>query len=283
MNGIRVRIRATTLMVLLAFFAIGPSESKAASLTAYYPFDGNGNDASGNGYNLTLYGGVGFASGLFGQALNPNGDDAQYAARPVSDSAFDFGSNNFTVSIWVNFNSTSGEQTMIEKWTGAGGPGWTLTKPSDNSLRFATSFDGSGILNSAPLTITAGVWNDIVVRRDGSSWTLDYDGQVVATATSAATIASSSNPLLIGRRDAGDGRDFSVNGRIDEAAIWNGALSDANVSTLWNGGTGTPANQILTSVPEPSSVVLLSLGLIGVAVRARRRVVKNRTQQGAKS
>ena len=269
MISIRNRIRTIAFVAMIALFTAGPRESKAASLTAYYPFDGNGNDASGNGYNLTLYGGVGFASGLFGQALDPNGNDAQYAARPLSDSAFDFGSNNFTVSIWVNFNSTSCEQTMIEKWTGAGGPGWTLTKPSDNSLRFATSFDPNGILNSAPLTITTGVWNDIVVRRDGSSWTMDYDGQVVATAASAATIASSSNPLLIGRRDAGDGRDFSVNGRIDEAAIWNGALSDAEVTTLWNGGTGTPANQ-LNSVPEPSSVLLLMIGLAGAgAARVR--------------
>ena len=98
-------------MAMIALFTSGPRESKAASLTAYYPFDGNGNDASGNGYNLT-HGGVGFASGLFGQALNPNGSDAQYAA---SATPADFGSKDFTVSIWVNFNSSSGEQTSDRK------------------------------------------------------------------------------------------------------------------------------------------------------------------------
>ena len=206
-------------MAMIALFTSGPRESKAASLTAYYPFDGNGNDASGNGYNLT-HGGVGFASGLFGQALNPNGSDAQYAARPVSDSAFDFGSKDFTVSIWVNFNSSSGEQTMIEKWTGAGGPGWTLTKPGDNSLRFATSFDPGGILNSAPLTIMTGVWNDIVVRRVRvGRWITTGRSSPRRRARHGRVVVES---LLISRRDAADGRDFSVNGRIDEAAIWNG-------------------------------------------------------------
>jgi hypothetical protein len=72
----------------------------------------------------------------------------------------------------------------------------------------------------------------------------------VATATDSSAIAAAANPLLIGRRDAGDGRDFSVNGRLDEAAIWNGALSDAQVTTLWNGGIGTRANLILTSGPS---------------------------------
>jgi hypothetical protein len=236
------------------------------------PRDGR-NDASGNGYNLTQFGGVGFAAGLFGQALDLHHNNSQYAARPVSDPAFDFGSSNFTVSIWANFNTTSGEQTLIEKWDGAAGPGWTLTKLDGDALRFATSFDPGGILNSSPLTIATGTWHDIVVRRDGANWTLDFDDQVVATATDSQAIVAATNPLLIGRRDAGDGRDFSVNGRIDEAAIWNGALTDAQVTTLWNGGSGTRANLILGSVPEPSGVILLGAGFAGVAaiIRWRRR------------
>ena len=271
MNSVRDRICAFVFVAMIALFAGDPREAQAGNLIAYYPFDGNGTDASGNGYNLTLYGGVGFAPGLFGEALDLHHNNAQYAARPVSDPVFNFGSNNFTVSIWVNFNNTSGEQTLIEKWDGAGGPGWTLTKPSDNSLRFATSFAPDGVLNSTSLSITTGTWNDIVVRRDGSSWTMDFDGQVVASTTSTDTITPASDPLLIGRRDAADGRDFSVNGRLDEAAIWNVALSDAEVTTLWNGGIGTPANLVMGSVPEPSSIVLLLIGVAGAgAARVRR-------------
>ena len=276
MNSIRNRIRVSVFVTMIALIAAGPGRSQAGSLIAYYPFDGNGNDASGNGYNLTLFGGVGFASGLFGEALDLHHDNAQYAAWPVSDPAFNFGSSNFTVSIWVNFNNTSGEQTLIEKWDGAGGPGWTLTKPSDNSLRFATSFAPDGVLNSTSLTIATGTWNDVVVRRDGSNWTMDFDGQVVASTTSTETIAPASDPLLIGRRDAADGRDFSVNGRLDEAAIWNVALSDAEVTTLWNGGIGTPANLVMGSVPEPSSVVLLLIGVAG-AVATKVRLGRRRS------
>jgi hypothetical protein len=33
----------------------------------------------------------------------------------------------------VNFNNTSREQTLIEKFLGGGGPGWTLTKREANT------------------------------------------------------------------------------------------------------------------------------------------------------
>jgi Concanavalin A-like lectin/glucanases superfamily len=276
MNSIRNRIRAYVLVTMIALIAAGTGRSEAGSLVAYYPFDDNGNDASGNGFNLSLFGRVGFALGLFGEALDLHHNDAQFAARPVSDSAFNFGSNNFTVSIWVNFNNTSGEQTLIEKWNGAGRPGWTLTKPSDNSLRFATSFAPDGVLKSTSLSITTGTWNDIAVRRDGSSWTMDFDGQVVASTSRTDAIAAAFDPLLIGRRDATDGRDFSVNGRLDEAAIWNVALSDTEVTTLWNGGIGTPANLVMGSVPEPSSILLLLTGLVGTGCEIVRRTRSRR-------
>jgi hypothetical protein len=105
-------------------------------LIGYWPFNGNGTDQSGNGRDLGLAGGVGFAQGLFGQALDLHDNGKQYAARPSDDSVYDFGSSDFTVQVWVNFNTTTGrEQTLIEKWVGAAGPGWTLTKLSDCPIR----------------------------------------------------------------------------------------------------------------------------------------------------
>ncbi len=41
----------------------------AAGLIGYWPFEGNGQDASGNGYDLTLEGGAMFGQGISGQAL----------------------------------------------------------------------------------------------------------------------------------------------------------------------------------------------------------------------
>ena len=67
------------LAAILIASAATLQETRAGGLIAYYPLDDNGNDGSGNGYNLDLYGGVGFAPGLFGQALDLHHSNSQFA------------------------------------------------------------------------------------------------------------------------------------------------------------------------------------------------------------
>jgi hypothetical protein len=105
-------------------------------LIGYWTFDGTTVDASGNGNTLALQGGATFGQGLFGQALSLDGQLGSYAAALTNNTAFDFGSDDFTVQIWVDFNTLSGEETLIEKFTGAAGPGWTFTLPNPSDLQF---------------------------------------------------------------------------------------------------------------------------------------------------
>jgi hypothetical protein len=256
--------RATLVLVALALLLGGVRQAKAgfvAGLQAYYAFDGNGLDSSGNGRDLTLVGNPGFAPGMFGQALDLHGDGSQYAIRPVVDSAFQFGFSDFTIQVWVNFNVSPAlrEQTLIEMFEGESGPGWTLTAPNyaDGFQFFANP---AGILQ-ANNTATTGVWEQVVVERGRHGFELFVDDRLVAGGASSSAIPSSSNPLLIGRRDAADGRDFSVNGRIDDVAIWNRALTDDEIATLWNGGAGTP----VLETPEPASLTLSLIGMTAVA------------------
>jgi VCBS repeat-containing protein len=185
---------------------------------------------------MQLFGGVGFAVGLFGQALDMNRNSAQYAARPVSDPVFNFGTSSFTVQEWVNFDTTAGEQVLIEKFDGGGGPGWTFTKLDGNTLRVA----GVSVSDTPALTIPTNVWHQFLLRKNGSQFDVYFNGISVRSTTNAGgAIANASRPLLIGKRNDGDGRNFAVDGRIDEVAIWDRALSDAEIATLYNGGAGT--------------------------------------------
>ena len=62
---------------------------------------------------------------------------------------------------------------------------------------------------------------------------LFVDGVAIATADVGGTeISDSPNGLLVGMRNQGDGRGFFHNGLIDDVAIWNGALSDAEIALL---------------------------------------------------
>ena len=225
-------------LVFLLVFAVGGLATAQEGLIGYWPFDGSGADLSGGGRTLGLFGDVGFVPGLFGQALDLHGNPNQYAARPGDDQIFDFGAADFTLQVWVRFNQTSGEQTLLEKFSFQAGPGWTVTKLPGQVWRL--HFDGAIVLDSAPQSIPSGVWHHVVVRRQGATFRILYDGSVVAQGSSTGAISDTGMPLLVGKRNQFDGRHFPVDGQIDEVAIWSRALSDAEIAFLFNGGNGNP-------------------------------------------
>jgi hypothetical protein len=207
------------------------------SLIGYWPFDGTGSDRSGGGRPLQLYGDVGFAPGLFGEALDLHRDNTQFAQRPIDDEILDLGASDFTIQAWVNFNTTTAEQTIVEKFQGARGPGWTVTKQAANTLQFYAM--PSAVITSDPLPIPTGVWLQVVVRRTGDLFELFCDGMLVASGENPNPVPATTYPLLVGKRNDA-GQVFPVDGRIDEVAIWLRALDDAELAFLWNDGDGNP-------------------------------------------
>jgi hypothetical protein len=136
-----------------------------------------------------------------------------------------------------------------------------------------------GPIDSTPLSITTGVWHQVVVTRNGSAFSLYFDDNVVGSTVFSGALTPSSNPLLIGRRDSADPRDFAVDGRLDEVAIWNRALSASEVASLWNNGQG----MLISSVPEPSTLVLSGLATLVGACLLRRRPLTSPTNDFAGS
>lgn len=231
------------ILVFGGFAAVqkGQQERLQEGLIGYWPFDGNGNDLSGAGRHLELFGEVGFAPGLFGQALDLHGNPNQFAQRPVDDEVYDFGANDFSLQIWVNYHSVNGEQCLIEKFYGQAGPGWTLTSFPPYAVQFYACPSFFVFLG---VYMPTGMWHQIVIRRTGELLELFFDGEQVAQAFNPEPIPNSPLPLLIGKRNIYDGRDFPTNGRIDEVAIWNRALTDDEIAFLFNNGQGNPVVSI---------------------------------------
>ncbi len=262
---------ACALAIIMVALGLSASSARAAltdGLLGYWPFNGNAADMSGNGRDLQLFGGAGFGPGLIGQALALPGNSSSYAQRPVSDPVFDFGSSDFTIQAWFNFSINYREQTLVEKFTGCCGGGWTLTTPGGSDLQF---YSQPVIVLNAGEAFTIGVWHQAIVRRSGSTIDMFFDGNLVATGTASGPLPSSPNPLLIGKRNPQDGRDFSVDGSLDEIAIWGRAVSNAEIAELYNGGQGMalaiPVTiEIKPPATPPVPINLSSAGVVPVAI-----------------
>ena len=98
---------------------LGGLNSVLPTPVARYPFEGNTNDASGNGNNATFANGPAtYTAGQFGQAIALNGVN-QYLTVPFSTGLSISGS--YTVSTWVNVST----QPAVSS---AGGPALFSTR-----------------------------------------------------------------------------------------------------------------------------------------------------------
>jgi hypothetical protein len=128
-----------------------PCISPPAGLSGWWPGDGNASDLI-FGRDGTFQGDATTDSGLVGFAFKLDGDGD--FIEVADDQGLNFGPGDFTIDLWVNFEDTTGEQVLVEKFIQSDN-GWTFTKLSDNVLRLA--FDnGSGEefdLDTDPLKI----------------------------------------------------------------------------------------------------------------------------------
>jgi hypothetical protein len=254
-----VRIMFSSFVVMIAVLIGGEALAGSLSngLAGYWQFNGDGTDVSGNGNNVALYGGTGYGTGLFGQALTLDGMKGSYA-QVTNNTAFDLGTGDFTIQVWANLNSATsvdGEApVLVEKFIYGGGPGWTFYSMYSRPEFYSNS---TSLIMTGSVTIPNNKWQQYLIERSGNTFTMYFDGNPVATASFSGSVGGSPNPMLIGARNAEDGRNLTLNGLIDETAIWNRALSPTEIASLWNDGSGL---ELSSTVPEPSIWLLLAMG-----------------------
>jgi hypothetical protein len=207
--------RALSDAELSALRSRNPSSDPAFKIT----FDPNATDPAVN-----LVGNPKLGNGVQGKGLELHGLNGEYAVRPSDDGILDFGLSDFTIQASAKFNQPEGrEQVLLEKLEGQGSAGWTLTKLSDNRIAF---WAAPGIvLRSAPQALS-NEWHRFSVRAARGHYEVFMDGKLIASSDSLVPIRDTTMPLLMGKRNAADGRNFALDGSIDEITIWNYAVSD---------------------------------------------------------
>lgn len=149
----------------------------------------------------------------------------------VSDvAAIDITGTALTVCCWINLDVNNATQDVVAKYGSS--PLQYLLRINNSGQLSVFIGDGGNDNAVGGTTIGTGSWKHVALRKNGTgAGALKgyLNGVEEATATSNRSIADTSNPLTFGA--AGDDTD-QVNGRIAEVAIWNIALSPAEIAQI---------------------------------------------------
>ncbi len=183
----------------------------------------------------------------------------------VNNIPIDFSSSGnaaFSIEAWANGGSQTSDAGIVAKGTGAGGEQFNLdTGGTGHAFRFFIRDAGGGTHLASGSITTGGKWHHLVGVCDEPHGTVSLyvDGVLNASATgigSNSGILSSTNPVNIGARQSGTGptRDDQFVGTIDEVAIYNVALTAAQVAAHFSAATNTqPPSFPVNPFTEPAA------------------------------
>ena len=211
-----------------------------ASGTSVPDSSGIGNNATAT--NVTWSGGA----GVF------NGTSSQIATQaPALDTT-----GSFSVSAWVNLNSTSVNQGAVSQAGDSNTDSSFYLQYVSNTKQWqfsraaadATSTSWDAVSSSSPAV--TGTWAMLTGTYDAatSTMTLYVNGASQGTATDTIPFAAN-GPLVIGRNKYHGASANFFNGSISDVQVYQRVLTPSQVSTLYQGGRdggAVTANQLTT-------------------------------------
>jgi len=220
-----------------------PSYVPTDSLKAWYPFNGNANDISGNSMNGSLYGTtLAFVPGLFNQAVQFNNvnhtswfDVNDYISFP------NFNLNNYSVSFWVKFHSNAGWQNHScypfslgdMSCNGSQGIGIETDGTLRSDLNSTTGSSSYKIID----TLNIDMWYNITTVINYSKLYFYVNGSLADTITINANHNFNNHPIYLAMHHwyCNGTSSSRFNGQIDNFGIWNRPLASCEVYQLYSG------------------------------------------------
>ena len=195
------------------------------NLLAYYSFDSDVTDGSGNGNNGAINGGVSIDSGqslLGGNSALFDGSNGTYVSTSISNQ------QTWTVSVWVRHSSDAyrGYEDIVI----GNAAGWDCVLANG----YPQEYDAGTLTHGTQLTQET--WHHVVWMSDntGGGSRIVLDGNWAGSATSGSD--SDITPIRIGGGTNGEG----YQGHLDELGIWSRELTQTEVEDLYNSGSGLP-------------------------------------------
>lgn len=231
----RTRILLTAFLLLssLSNWAQLPSYIPANGLVAWYPFNGNANDESGNGNNASS-----IQAQLSSDRFNQN--NKSFSFNGATDfieiphsSSFEF-NNSISISAWIN----------VAQLFQSGGAGFfPIISKSNQQFVYGTFAFGIWSPNllahfktqetGSPLQISFNEWQHVIVIISNGETKFYNNGNLIFSGPSGVfpNQFSANLPIRIGNDRPG--LVEYANGKIDDIGIWNRALTIQEINSLY--------------------------------------------------
>ena len=226
--------------ISLLFLLIWTSFLNAQNLAAYYPFNSNSNDESGNLNNGVVNGAV-LTSDRFGNANSAYEFDGidDYILVNNSTSLNVFNSD-LTITMWIYNDNPSLSDTSYK---GISKGGWSTSVGyellysnywNNGTFHFTTGSSGNNVFSfnnySNQWIILTGTYDNTTSTRK-----MYINGiEQTSTIQGVDNLSSSAHDLYIGRRHPLNSYSGFVKGKMDDIRIYNVALTDSEILNLYN-------------------------------------------------
>jgi hypothetical protein len=237
----------TILIVLIASCTISSGQSipnylPTNGLIGWWPFNGNANDESGNGNNGTVNGAI-LTIDRFGDGDKAYSFDGINDIINASSNNLPVGASSRTISFWYFLNSlnqTNDQKVLVGYGGGINCSDWSATLwPITTHPSLDINYNYVSYSNNVQL----GSWYHYLATYDSVDGTSIIAPKLYINGilqTNQSTINNTCNintlttiPLVIGGGTFGNS-DMFFDGKIDDIGIWNRALTQQEISDLYN-------------------------------------------------
>ncbi len=157
--------------------------------------------------------------------------DGDFVEIP-NDLSLNITGDKISISAWVFVGNQVSDVGIITKGPSVNTERYMLGITNDEKPRMRV-YTGSYTQAVADNALTQNEWYYLVGTYDGSNIKIYVDGSVAKSIPKSGNLSSSLDPVVIGRRTLTDDRFY--NGLIDEARIYNRALSEDEVLQHYQG------------------------------------------------
>ena len=251
-----------TISIATEAMAQVPNYVPTNGLVGWWPFNGNANDESGNGNNGAVNGAV-LTTDRLGVLNNAYSFDGNSNSITIADDPV-LNNNYISISAWFRTNFSTPGSIIYKTNASAINEQYAcvLNYPNPNeaiwSVKNGNNCNNPGIGWQQTLalnqSLSDGNWHNIICTYDGSLSQIFIDGALLFSSTfSIGIIDNCGGEINIGK---GYNSTYLFNGKLDDIGIWNRALTQQEITDLYNGN-------ICYQTITVTDTLLINMGVTG--------------------